>query len=77
MNYPSLDEVARADTVDLARWYRFLPSPGLNHIGADGFSELYRNECDVLHFISERFLASGGMTPALSKEIGHMHPART
>jgi hypothetical protein len=70
MNYPSLDAVARASNVELAKWYRFLPSPGVNHIGSEGFSELYRHECDVLHLISERFMASGGMTPALSKEIG-------
>lgn len=26
--YPTIEEVEQADRVQLARWYRFLPSPG-------------------------------------------------
>ena len=44
---------------ELARWYRFLPT---------GDS---KEEQKIMDRIAVRFKKAGGMTPALSKKIGH------
>jgi len=56
--YPSLADVEKASRWQLAEWYRFLPSP--------------RNDEQnkILDKIVEKFNASGGMTPEISKSIG-------
>jgi hypothetical protein len=56
--WPTLEEVEAADATQLARWYRFLPSPA----GVEEGRRMTR--------IIARFIAAGGMTPELSKAIG-------
>jgi len=56
--FPTIEEVERADKVQLARWYRFLPS---------GETAL---EQKIMKRIAERFEKLGGMTAELSKKIG-------
>lgn len=76
--YPTMEQVAAADRVQLARWYRFLSSPGQNHLdllhssGAitEAFSTVRDNEVLVMNQICERFNAMGGFTPEISKQIG-------
>lgn len=58
MKYPTMEEVERADRLQLARWYRFLPSP-------QG-----RGRIKIIDRICERFEELGGMTPEISKAIG-------
>ena len=57
--YPSLPEIEAAGVLLLARWYRFLPSPMTNA------------ETAAISRLMARFRDLGGMTPELSKAIGH------
>lgn len=73
MRYPTIDEVANADRTQLARWTRFLKSPGSSAIDeGDGekFRAAMKTESVVLNFLLRRFHDMGGMTPEISKEIG-------
>lgn len=70
MNYPTLDEVEKADRVQLARWFRFLKSPGESAIDKPDFESVMHGEKAVQDRIIERFQEMGGMTPAISKQIG-------
>ena len=56
--FPAIQEVEKADKVQLARWYRFLPS---GETAA---------EQEIMKRIAERFEKLGGMTAELSKKIG-------
>jgi hypothetical protein len=60
MNYPTMEEVERADREQLCRWWRFLRS-------ADVHS---REEMMIQDRYQERYREVGGMTPAISKRIG-------
>ena len=68
-NYPTLEEINKADRIQIARWYRFLPMPGANHLGSDDFLEKCHEETYLMFKINDRFEALGGMTPELSKAI--------
>lgn len=57
-DFPTMEEVEKASKVQLARWYRFLASGQT------------REQRKIMDRIAERFKAMGGMTPALSNEIG-------
>jgi len=73
MNYPKIEEVEFADRVQLARWYRFLPSPGWNSIDkkyTQKFQDALEKESKILSRIVERFQELGGFSPEISKEIG-------
>jgi hypothetical protein len=56
--FPTIEQVEKADRVQLARWYRFLPS---------GETEADRK---TMKRIAERFERMGGMTRELSEKIG-------
>ena len=56
--YPTEADVEGADKEQLARWYRFLPSP-------QGEAAI-----KVLNKILDRFKEMGGWDPELSKRIG-------
>ena len=58
-DFPTLEQVEKADREQLGRWYRFLP--------AGDSSE----EQKIMDRLAERFKKLGGMTPELSKRIGH------
>ena len=73
MNYPTLDQVAAADHIQLARWHRFLPSPGSSAIGERNqlaFDTALAKECAIMDAIEIRFHELGGMIPELSRCIG-------
>ena len=70
MKYPTMARVEEASRVQLARWYRHLPSPGTSAIGTDKFNIIMHKEQMIMQRIWNRFSALGGMTPAISKEIG-------
>ena len=72
MNYPSLPEVDAATHVQLARWYRFLKSPGMSTIGGDQdrFGDVMIAESDVMRRICYLLDQHGGITTTISKEIG-------
>lgn len=57
-HYPTPEQVESATRLQLAQWYRFLPSPE------------DEGEAVALNRIVERFKELGGMTPAISKQIG-------
>lgn len=59
MKYPSFEEIEEASKTQLAVWYRFIQSPQ----DSDEHARLNR--------ICERFTGMGGMTPEISKKIGH------
>lgn len=69
LTYPTRAEVESADHADLARWYRFLPSPGHSAIGTHDFERVMQEEKALLDLIMERLNKCGGITPAISKEI--------
>jgi hypothetical protein len=56
--YPTMDQLDQADRITVCRMYRFLPSP------------TNREEEAILAKVAERFRKLGGMTPAISKQIG-------
>ena len=72
MQYPTTEQVESADHVQLASWYRFLPSPGARAMsqGMTAFNAALTEDRLVLDRIVERFNALGGMTPKISKHIG-------
>lgn len=69
MTYPTLAEVEQADRVQLAQWYRYLPSPGSQVVGKPGLHDLHVAESEVLARICARFGELGGFTPQISKAI--------
>ena len=70
MKYPSMKQVETASHEQLARWYRFLPSPGASASGTDDFEDVLDHEAAIQERIIERFGCFGGMNPQLSKKIG-------
>jgi DNA-directed RNA polymerase subunit RPC12/RpoP len=71
--YPDAGEVERATPEQLAKWHRFLPSPGEVAVPLDDrdeFERVLRWEAAILDRIEARFKEVGGMTPQLSKAIG-------
>jgi len=57
-DFPTMDQVEKADRKRLAKWYRFLPS---------GDTPEQRK---IQQRLAERFQKMGGMTAELSKKIG-------
>ena len=57
-DFPTMQQVEKASKEDLARWYRFLI----------GTSDEQRK---ILRHVAKRLEQLGGMTPELSKKIGH------
>lgn len=70
MKYPTKQQVEVADHETLAKWYRFLPSPGYMHAGTDAFPKMFKEESDIMGRIIDRFNDMGGMTSVISKKIG-------
>jgi len=72
VNYPTMEEVEKADRIQLCRWYRFLPSPGSSAIGNPGlnFRRLLAKQIPIMDRIAERLKEFGGFTPEISKLIG-------
>jgi hypothetical protein len=70
MNYPTLEEVEQADRRELAKWYRFLKSPGMAAVGRQNFQAALEAEGKVMDRIVARFKAMGMFTPEISKSIG-------
>ena len=72
-SYPTADEVDAASHEQLARWMRFLPSPGEFAVSRDDRDEFERAmvwESAILNRIVERFNAAGRWNPVLSKKVG-------
>ena len=69
MKYPTLNEIETADRITIARWYRYLPSPGVNHLGEDNFLDYCNYETSLMNRINERFEEYGGMNSEISKII--------
>ncbi len=57
-DFPTIARVEKASREDLARWYRFLLPTG-------------KEQQAILDKIADRFKKLGGMTPEISKRIGH------
>jgi len=71
MYYPTISEVQQASREQLAKWHRYLPSPGFHAAGTDAYDEVVEREAAVLAEICSRFEELGGWSPELSKAIGH------
>ena len=66
-----MQEVQNASHEQLARWYRFLDSPGMSAINTPAkFDDTLKREKKILDYIIERFNEMGGMNPKISKKIG-------
>lgn len=67
MAYPTMKEVEAADRVQLARWYRFLSSPGLSAASHTRgiFQKRLQTETEIMKHIIARFKEMGGMTPEI------------
>jgi len=57
-NFPTLEQIKKADRLQICKWYRFLCSPEND------------SERLLLNIIIVRFEKFGGFTPEISKEIG-------
>lgn len=79
LNYPTMEDVEKANHEQICRWYRFLDSPGscFNNLSNDEFRE-YEEEIkkftdiqvNIMNRISEKFKEGGGFNSELSKKIG-------
>lgn len=73
MDYPTIEQAKTADREQVCRWWRFLPSPGMNAIGAKASLEEVNaaidREADVMNELRERFRQVGGFTPEISRRI--------
>jgi len=58
-DFPTMEQVEKADHEQLARWYRFLPSGDT------------REQKSIMDRLAQRFKEKGGMTPTLSEKIGY------
>lgn len=74
MQYPTKVAVEEADIYQLARWHRFLASPGESSIGKPGFNSVLEEQLLILNRIQERLKALGGITTEVSKAIGWDKP---
>jgi hypothetical protein len=54
-DFPTMEQVEKANHEQLARWYRFLPSGDT------------KEQQRIMDRIAERFKTLGGMTPALGQ----------
>ena len=72
MRYPTLEEIGDADRVQIARWYRSLPMPGVNHLSGGAFLEWCNIETFLMIQINKRFEELGGWTPELSEIVGSL-----
>lgn len=77
MKYPNLPEVEQADHKQLARWHRFLDSPGKSILYpntstgvTENIMETINRERQVMNRIEERLNSLGGITSEISKTIG-------
>ena len=68
--YPTMEEVEQADHEQIAKWFRFLPSPGIKSAGRENFQTVLDKEVEILNKICERLKSFGGMTTKISKRIG-------
>ena len=75
MNYPTIEEVEKADHIQLAKWYRFLESPGMSAAGTAEFDEVMAAESVIMNRLVDRFKEMGGMNSGISKAIGWDKPA--
>lgn len=69
MKYPTLEEVNKASRLEICRWWRFLPSPGLAYIDKSNFEEMLENQVKIMERIEEKLKKFGGFTPEISKAI--------
>lgn len=74
MTYPTLEQVEAADRVQLCRWYRFLPGPGMAAIDSGAETDICYAEIDREAKVMDRIVARhkelGGFSPEISKLIG-------
>ena len=70
MKYPTENEVQSASHIQLAKWWRFLSSPGVSAFDSANFEEVLEAEVDIMNSIGDRLETLGGITPEISKQIG-------
>jgi hypothetical protein len=68
--FPTMDEVDGANRQQLGRWFRFLPSPGMDWTNDKDYKEKLAKELNILQRILNRFDDLGGWDARLSKQIG-------
>jgi hypothetical protein len=66
MDYPTFEAVMNATHEQLARWYRFLPTPGTTKAGAVALE----HEQTIMELVMRRLRQFGGITPEISKRVG-------
>jgi len=72
MRYPKLAAVEAADQMQLCRWWRFLPSPGMAAVeaGDPQANASIDAEAAIMDRIAARLKEAGGFTPEISKALG-------
>lgn len=73
MDYPTLEEVEKADRIQICNWHRYLPSPGENYLGENNSQEKADEELIILNAIVLKFKELGGFTPEISKYVDSIH----
>jgi hypothetical protein len=69
-DYPNMEEVEAAGRVQLGRWCRFLPSPGMDWVNDEDYKKKLATELNILQRVLDRFDDLGGWDTQLSKQIG-------
>ncbi len=72
MGYPTKEQIEAAGRLQICEWYRSLPSPGSTAIdsGREAFDKAIAVEAPLMDLIAIRYRDLGGMTPAISKQLG-------
>lgn len=58
MKYPTIEQVKKANHLQICKWHRFLLSPE------------NKEQTLIINKIYSKFIAGGQMTPQISKQIG-------
>lgn len=52
--YPTIEQVEKADMIQLAKWKKFLPAPGMIGMSTPNFSITLKEETTILERIKQR-----------------------
>lgn len=69
MRYPSPQEIEKAELLQLARWSRFLPEPGSEHVGSPDHWEMSDFEDRLRQHINKRLYELGGITSEIEHKL--------
>ena len=74
--YPTIEDIDKADHEGLGYWVRYLKSPGVSAYESDNFADVLAMESAAMDLIMERFDSLGGWTPKVSKAVDKLREGK-